>query len=97
MKASIEEALKFIKKKSRKSLERNRMLALSLAKEIEIVGEAAAKISSEFKKKHPQIPWKIIVDTRNRFIHGYFDIDLDILWNVISIDFKDLLKQLKKL
>jgi uncharacterized protein with HEPN domain len=50
------------------------MLTLSLIKEIEIIGEAASKISDEFKIKYSQIPWLNIIVMRNRLIHGYFKI-----------------------
>lgn len=51
------EALEFVKGKSRADLDKNRMLVLSLVKEVEIIGEAAAKVSSEIKALYPEIPW----------------------------------------
>ena len=79
------EALSFIEGKNRDDLARDRMLALSLIKEIEIIGEAATKISPELKQSIPSIPWAEIVGMRNRLIHGYADINLDILWDTVTL------------
>lgn len=94
---AIEEALSFIEGKSIEDLDDDRMLTLSLVKEIEMLGEAAQKISSEFREQHPQIPWQLIVHTRNRLIHGYFDIDEEIIWKTLTQDLPGLLRQLMEL
>lgn len=94
---AMREALSFVKDQSREDLDRNRQLALSLTKEMEIIGEAANKVTPAFRKKHPDIPWGIIVRTRNRLIHGYFDINLDIIWNTVKEELPRLLKQLEKI
>lgn len=93
---AAKEALSFIKGKSRQDLDRDRKLVLSLIKEIEIIGEAASKISTSFRKTYPNIPWEIVVGARNRLIHGYFDINLDIVWNTVEKELPTLLKHLKK-
>jgi uncharacterized protein with HEPN domain len=54
----------FAKGKTRKDLASDRMLALSIVKDIEIIGEAASKVSLEFRKRHPDIPWQDIIATR---------------------------------
>jgi uncharacterized protein with HEPN domain len=81
---AAQEALSFIKGKSRGDLDRDRMLASSLIPEmliaeIQIVGEATARVSSEARQASSSIPWGEIVGMRNRLIHGYADINLDIL------------------
>lgn len=78
------EALQFAKGRSRSSLKSDRMLTLALLKELELIGEAASKITESFRSRHPTVPWSAIVATRNRLIHGYFDIDLDIVWRTIE-------------
>ncbi len=83
---SIEEAFEFVKGKSFSDFTNNRMLVLSLIKEIEIIGEAASKITQDLKDVTTEIPWSDIISMRNRLIHGYFDVDLDILWNTIMKD-----------
>ena len=63
---------------------------------VEIIGEAAAKISPETKSRYPQIPWADIVGMRNRLVHGYFEIDLDRLWDTITDDLPPLVADLEK-
>lgn len=64
---------------------------------LELIGEAAAHIPEEVKGGHPEIPWRVIIATRNRLIHGYLGIDDDTLWNIIQIDVPELLPLLKAL
>lgn len=92
---AIEESFVFVEVKSRKDLNNDRMLVLSLIKEIEIIGEAASKISVELKTKYSEIPWVDIVGMRNKLIHGYFEVNLDILWETIDKDLIELHKQLQ--
>ena len=93
---AIEEALSFVSDKDRKHLDQERMLVLALIKDIEIVGEAASRISDEAKQAAPDIPWASITGMRNRLIHAYFDINLDILWQTVSKDLPELSNQLQK-
>lgn len=72
-------AISFAANQSRESLDSDRMLALALVKEIEIIGEAAGKVSVECKAKYPQIPWVQIIGMRNRLTHAYFEVDFDIV------------------
>jgi uncharacterized protein with HEPN domain len=91
------EALSFADGHSREDLNSNRMLTLSLVKCIEIVGEAASRIAQESQQQGSQIPWQDIVSMRNRLIHGYFDIDLDRVWDTVEIDLPILIAQLEDL
>jgi uncharacterized protein with HEPN domain len=75
----------------------DRMLALSIVKSIEIIGEAASTVSKEFQKKHREIPWASIIAMRNRLIHVYFDIDLDRVWDTITDDLPPLITALEKI
>jgi uncharacterized protein with HEPN domain len=58
----------------------NRMLVLALIKEIEIIGEAAARLSIDVRTQFPDFPWADIIGMRNRLIHAYFDVNIEILW-----------------
>ena len=91
------EAVSFAADRSREDLSRDRMLALSIVKCIEIVGEAASRISSETQKLAPQLPWQDIVRMRNRLIHAYFDIDFDRVWDTVLDDLPPLIAQLEEL
>lgn len=94
---AVKEALAFTIDKSREDLENNRMLTLAIIKELEIIGEAASKLTPEFKAGLPHIPWTDIVGMRNRLTHGYFDIDLDRVWDTVLYDLKPLCAELERL
>ncbi len=94
---AIEEALGFAKGKQASDLADNRMLALALTKEIELIGEAASKLTLQYKQKHSEIPWQQIVATRNRLIHGYYSIDYGIVWTTVERELPKLETALKTL
>lgn len=62
-----------------------------------LIGEAATHIPDEVRAAHSEIPWRMIIATRNRLIHGYLGIDDDTLWSIIRDDVPELLPQLKAL
>jgi uncharacterized protein with HEPN domain len=97
MVSAAAEALKFMKGKVRKDLAENRILTLAVIKDIEIVGEAASRMSDEFKDAYAEIPWNVLVGTRNRLIHGYYDVDIDIVWATVHEDLPTLATSLKQL
>ena len=91
------EALSFVTGVKEKDFSKNRMIILSVIKDIEITGEAASRISEQTKLKHSDIPWKDIISMRNRLIHGYFDVDIKLVWNTTMNNLPSLLKSLKKI
>ncbi len=91
------DALSFAKGRSRESLTADRMLLRSLERALEIVGEAAGKVSPEFQSAHPEIPWGDMIGMRNRLIHAYFDINPLIVWSTILSDLPALIAQLESL
>ena len=95
MRDATREALSFIAGKTRDDLDIDRQLVLALVKSIEIIGEAAAKTSRGFKTTSTDIPWRDIIAMRNRLIHAYFDIDLDILWQTVTTELPPLLENLE--
>ena len=70
---------------------------LGLEKCVEIVGEAAYKISVNFKDKHPRIPWKTIMRLRNHLVHDYSAIDLPLVWKSITDDFPPLISEIERI
>lgn len=94
---AAKEVRSFIQNKSRSSLDSDRQLELALIKCIEIIGEAANKITDECRKELPQIPWAKIIGMRNRLIHAYFDINRDILWTTVNEDLPALIAELEKI
>lgn len=79
----------------RDALYADEKLRLALTRAIEIIGEAASKVSPETRLTHPELPWPAIIGMRNRLVHAYFDIDLDILWVAASREVPALLAQLQ--
>ena len=61
---------------------------------LELIGEAATHVPSEVRAAHPEIPWRMIIATRNRLIHGYLGIDNDTLWSIIRDDLPEILPAL---
>ena len=95
MLAAAEEAVGFAAGRTRADLDHERMLSLALVRLIEVIGEAAANVTPAMRSAHPEIPWRQIIGTRNRLIHAYFSINLDILWETISTDLPALIAQLR--
>src|SRR3989338_8112497 len=85
------EALSFVKGQTRSDLDHNRMLVLSLVRSIEVVGEAAAQITEAFQARHPAVPWAQMIGMRNRLIHAYFDVDVDRVWDTVTLDLPPLI------
>ena len=94
---AAKEAKSFAQTKTRRSLATDRQLVLALVKSIEIIGEAAAKITKKCREGLPQIPWENIIGMRHRLIHAYFDINLDILWKTVTEDLPPLIAALEKI
>jgi uncharacterized protein with HEPN domain len=68
---------------------------LALTRVVEIVGEAANHVSKDVQSAYPDVPWAAIIGMRHRITHGYFDIDLDTLWEVITRALPALLPQIR--
>lgn len=88
-------AFSFIQNRRREDLDENEMLALSLVRLLEVIGEAGNSVSSDFREKHPKIPWKKMAEMRNRLIHGYFDVDYSIVWDTVANDLPLLIAELE--
>lgn len=91
---AAKEAISFVNDKTRSDLDNDRKLTLSLVKCIEIVGEAATKVTTVTRDQYPAIPWGEIITMRHRLIHAYFDIDLDRVWDTLTDDLPPLIEQL---
>jgi uncharacterized protein with HEPN domain len=89
--------LDFTRERNREDLDSNEMMAMATIHLIELIGEASRPVSEAFKEKYPDIPWEAIAGTRNRLAHGYIDVDLDIIWAIVTGDLPDLVRQLEQL
>lgn len=89
------EAMRMIERRSRDELDTDRMLALALIQLIQIVGEAARRVSVPYQDQHSQIQWSSIIGLRNRLIHGYDSVDYDVLWRIVTLDLPALVTSLQ--
>ena len=85
----------FIADRRRIDLDSDRMLLFALVRAIEIIGEAASKLSPEARTVMPSVPWASIVAMRHRLVHAYFDIDRTILWKTATEEIPPLLSVLR--
>lgn len=88
------EATQMAHGRARVDLDTDRPLNLSLVRLLEIIGEAGARISQSTRRTHPEIAWLEIAGLRNRLVHGYDEVDFDILWDIIQLDLPPLISAL---
>jgi uncharacterized protein with HEPN domain len=94
---AMDAAMRFVEGRNRSDLESDKMLLFALVRAIEIVGEAASKISDEARAEMPELPWASIVGMRHRLVHAYFEINRDILWTTVTEAVPPLAEHLKAL
>jgi uncharacterized protein with HEPN domain len=97
MRDAAREIATFVKGRSREDLDQDRQLMHALVRCLKIIGEAAGSIPEHTRTVRHEIPWEAIIGMRNRLIHGYFAIDLDILWNTATENIPPLLEVLDSL
>lgn len=90
-------AVRFSEGKNRGDMDSDEMLAMATVHSIEIIGEAVKTISAELRQRYPEVPWNAISGTRNRLAHGYIDVDLDIIWSIVTKDLPPLIKGLQRI
>ena len=86
---------KALQGKSRADYDADDILHLGLTHLVQVIGEAARKVSSDFQEAHPEIPWRQIIGMRHRIVHDYMRVDEDVLWEVVSNDLPALLPLLE--
>ena len=69
----------------------------AVLRNMEIIGEAARSIGAQTRERHPEIPWREMGALRNRVLHEYFGVDLEVVWDVVSRDLLPLLAQIRAL
>ncbi len=94
---AAEKAVAFAANRSRQDIYTNEEFSLAVVRLLEIIGEAAKSVSDETRAQHPEIPWRAIAGTRDRLIHAYFSVDLDIVWSIIRNDLPSLVQNLRKM
>lgn len=88
------EAVSLSAERERADLPKDRLLMHALTRLVEIVGEAASRVSPEIQRRNPEIPWVDVIGMRHRLIHGYDAVDLDVLWATVKEDLPVLVKRL---
>jgi uncharacterized protein with HEPN domain len=94
---SLREVRQFIADESYESFLENRMMQNAVMRSFEVVGEAARRVSPEFRGAHPEVPWRLLGDFRNKLIHDYFGLDLDVIWKTATEDAPGLRAQIESL
>ena len=94
--SSIERVQEFTKGMSKEELVNDTLHLHATVYNVQIVGEAVYKLTTEFKESHTETPWRMIEKMRHILVHDYYQINLDILWIVINEDLSILEEQIKK-
>ncbi len=79
----------------RADFDRDENLRLALAHLIQIIGEAARRVSPEMQQSHPEIPWSAIIGMRHKVVHDYLEVDEDIVWDVVTADLPSIVAALQ--
>lgn len=73
----------------------NRLLQDGVIRQLEVMGEAARNLTEDLRNEYPNIPWRQMIGLRNRMIHAYFNVNLQIIWEIIQGDIPNLKKDIK--
>ena len=96
MRDHAQEVVELVRGRNRSDLDTDRLLALAVVRLLEIIGEAAGRVAADEQARRPGIAWPSIVGLRNRLIHGYDDIDHDIVWQIVTSDLPSLVLELSR-
>lgn len=97
MQRAAEDACSFVEGLAKDGFLADKRTQQAVVMSLVIVGEAATKVMdsyTDFAQAHPEVPWRSMRGMRNRIAHGYFDINLDVVWNTVQAALPELLKQL---
>lgn len=95
MLAAVERISELMATTDRETFDRNWVIQDAAIRELEILGEAAGRLSEEFVSNHPEIPWREITGMRHKLIHDYFFVDLGIVWRTATANVPDVAPLLK--
>ena len=87
---AIDKIAKYLDGIDYKEFNDNEMMIDVVAREIDIIGEAASNVDKKFQSEHDKIAWSKIIGMRNKIIHDYFDVDIDIIWDTCHNDLQEL-------
>jgi uncharacterized protein with HEPN domain len=92
---SAREAISFVAGRQRRDLEEDRMLLRAVVQCIQVIGEAASRVSEETRSRVAELPWGKIVGMRNILVHAYFSIDTEVVWKVLKERLPELVTQVE--
>jgi len=92
---AAEDAVCFASGLTRADLDANRMATFAIVRAIEIIGEAATSVTDDTKQAYPDLPWPSMIGMRHRLIHAYYDVDLDRVWDTVTVDLPPVIAQLR--
>jgi len=92
---AAQRAVRHTKSKKRSDLGKDDLFGLALIRLLEIIGEAAGGISDKLRAKYPEIAWRQMANMRHRLIHGYFDVNNDLVWETVISELPLLIVQIK--
>lgn len=90
-------ALEFTKGKIYADFEQDTKLQYAIIRAVEIMGEAASRVSTDFRESHPELPWREMIGMRNKMIHDYEEISLPVVWEVVERDIPELIHLIEPL
>jgi len=88
---------RYVKNFTKEIFEKKEMVIDAVLRNLELIGEASNRLSEEFRVEHSEIPWKKIIGLRNIVIHGYSDVDLDIIWDIITKNIPETKKTIQQI
>jgi uncharacterized protein with HEPN domain len=94
---SARTAIEYMRGKDWDNFSEDILLQDAVVRRLEIIGEAASRVSSETQEKYGYLPWHDMRGTRNKIIHEYDSIRLDVIWDIVHKDLPDLVKELEKI
>lgn len=94
---AAEDARTFVAGMTREAFDDDKKTQYAVSRALEIVGEAASHVDEEDRNRHPDIPWRRVAGMRTILAHEYFRIDLDVVWNILSVQLPPLIGQLERI
>lgn len=94
---AAELAIQFVGGINREAFDQNIGLQFQVVRALEIIGEAASSLSPEFQQRHPSLPWTHMKRMRNRLIHAYFTVDLEIVWDTLQDNLPPMIPELQRI
>ena len=95
--SAAEKAIEFVAGMSAEDLAQDERTEYAVIKALEIVGEAARRVPESFREAHPQIPWREMTGMRDKLVHDYFGVNLEVVWKTVHEDLPPLISTLRAL